>query len=156
MSWELYLRDVLGVREVVWPQGPEAAVPGNAEGDSLDLDPASMKILFLIEPGASPLSEFDLFLKMRAAMKLLPSESRIWEIDAVDLAVRENEISNDWVVVAFSKRLADYLRTQRPRLSMIETVSPFQVEKEPKFKRQVWDDLKQALEKAGLTSRLQS
>lgn len=152
MSWDLYLTEVLGVRQAVWPI---SAAADDAPTDRA-ADPASTRILFLAEPLEVPLAEREIFQKMLTAMRLQPAEYQVWETSAVDLATREKEIGADWILVCFSKKLADWLALQRPRLSQVTTPHPADCERDPRLKRRVWDDLKRTLEKAGLSARLQS
>ena len=119
-------------------------------------DPLQVAILFISEPQDPPLLENEMFLRQLGAMRLADTERQVWELAAVDLAVREKDISDDWVVVSFSEKLAEWLSLQRPRLNLIKTYSPAECAQRPALKRQVWDDLKRAMEKAGLSSRLQS
>ena len=147
MAWERYLKEVLGVSQVVWPV--EAPVLRESP-------PADVKILFLAEPASPSLLEMEIFQKMLIAMKLEPTDFFVWEIATIDLAVKEKEIGPDTVVVSFSKKISEFLSQQRSKLEQITTPHPSEVEKNPKLKRQVWEDLKTALEKSGLSTRLQS
>lgn len=158
MSWDRYLSEVLGVRQVVWPastfQSEASVTRENLETETHSLE--QVKLLFLAEPMDTPLLEREIFQRMLTAMRIETNEYLVWEVSPVDLTTLEKEISNDWIVVSFSKKLADWLSMQRPRLSQVTTPHPAECEREPHLKRQVWDDLKRALEKAGLSARLQS
>jgi len=150
MSWSEYLNKTLGIRHLILPAQPI----GGAE--VLAGDFALIRILFLAEPRTPALGELEIFQKMLAAMKLEVSEFQIWEITGVDLAVREKEISSEWVVVCFSPKLSRWLCAQRRELTLITTPHPLECLQEPGLKRQVWVDLQEALEKSGLGPRLRS
>ena len=158
MAWEKYLKDVLGVSEVVWPEQPAPieARPYSSEAALAKGRLQSVKILFLAEPGVPSLGELEIFQRMLSAMKLDPDEYYVWEVSTLDLATQEKEIADHTVIVSFSKKISEFLAHQRSRLEQITTFHPLEVEKNPKLKRQVWEDLKSAMEKSGLSARLQS
>jgi hypothetical protein len=148
MAWDRYLSEVLGLRQLV--------LPADFFEDSASPDLSAVRILFLAEPQETPLSQREIFQKMVAAMKVKRDEIQVWEISAVDLATREKDISPDWIVVSFSRKLSDWLAAQRPRLILLTTYHPQACESDPSLKRPVWETLKTALEKSGLSTRLQS
>lgn len=157
-----YLQDVLGVRNIRGAISSPAA-------QRLDLEEAkelseNCLILFLSEPrqaksgldSGSGLSilELPVFEKMRQAMKLADFESKVMELSPAELALYERQIPECLVVVSFSEKHSHYLKLQRPDLVVINTVHPMSFEGLPQLKKQAWEDLRLAMEKAGILGRL--
>lgn len=147
MGWDLYLKEVLGVSEIVMPV---REVFAQAASHELHHE----RILFLAEPEDQKILELEIFQKMLMAMKLEFGEFAVWELPVVELSTEEKNIPNELTVVSFSDQISEFLQQQRPKLNLITTHHPLECIKNPQLKKPVWDALKRALSEAGLSDRL--
>lgn len=161
----IYLQDVLGIRAIRRQLcTPESWRLGLENSKELSVN---CLILFLSEPppprrvnsssGSDLLLsilDIPVFEKMRQAMRLVDSESKVIELSPAELALYEKQIPECMVVVSFSDKHSHYLKLQRPDLVVINTVHPMSFSDSPQLKKQAWEDLRLAMDKAGILERL--
>ena len=137
-----YLEQVLGLKTIVWPQMEPVPEPiAEAEPDP------SVWVLFIAEKKWSA-KAFELFQKMRDAMKL--SEDQVKILFANQSSLPELQISalSAQRVVCFSKRLNEQISSD-PAFKFV-TFDPEELLSQPQLKKATWEDLKVVMKSLGL------
>jgi hypothetical protein len=136
-----YLENVLGLKNPIWPQRPQEAVPQAQQ------QPARSQILFIDEtPWSNAATE--LFQKMREAMKLSSDQISICFASQVSTSQLQVSALAADRVVCFSKKIFESLSIEAN--NKFSTFSPEELLKQPTLKRQTWNDLQQVMKSLGL------
>lgn len=153
-----YFTNVLGIREVMLPPAAVAAVTDESvvvQAVGTQATPVApkgpyAKLIVLDEPGAQPLANNQMFLKMMDAIGLSPSDLRVLEYRPDELAgMGLSDDERALPVLSFSSALTQALSENPPSL-LQTTFGPRDLAKNEQLKRQTWTDLQSFTKKIGL------
>lgn len=144
MSYLNYLSEVLGVHQILRPEGlagAEASASAQLAGDQF-----AHRLWVFDRPGKSSLTESALFKKMMEALKLDLSEIRVFEFEVGELNTLEDDLVFSAPVLSFSTEATQWLQARPvPPAVLISTFGPRDLEPNPQLKRQAWNDLQKLI-----------
>ena len=137
-----YLENVLGLRNLVWPEAEAAPIEEIPEDTS-----ERIHVLFVAEKPFSPKAQ-ELFEKMREAMKIPNEQYKVVfanEVSAAELQVSALAAEH---VVCFSKTVFDQIPDDHPAKFL--THSPEILLTKAALKKEAWEDLKKVMKSLGV------
>lgn len=143
-SYIQYLEQVLGLKQVIWPEAP-----AELEQQVVEVPPAraAVQVLFVADKPWS-LKAQDLFSKMREAMKIPESEVKV--LFAAETSLPDLQISalSAERVVCFSPSLFQQISVDSQVKFL--THNPEELLTKPQLKKETWEDLKKVMKSLGL------
>lgn len=134
-SYLHYLEQVLGLKSLIWP---EAKAPEPTSATTTE----SCLVLFVVPSELQPRSQ-ELFDKMREAMKLPATQTRLVVADQMSLKDLQLLGLTARHVVCFSKDL--FAQFQAEEMAKSLTHHPDELLKRPELKKETWEDLKKVI-----------
>ena len=132
---KLYFKEVLGIDRILMPLQLN-------EHRALDI-----RLIFLSEMGTMNNESNDLLEKMILATKISRSCVQVLELSYQDIAQEIERLEAANVVIAFSSAMADFLKTNFPRVYCLHCPSPNEMLADPSLKKSAWTILQQAMMK---------
>lgn len=136
-----YLENVLGLRQVVWPETSVEIQEDPPENT------ARVHVLFVADQPFSPRAK-ELFEKMRDAMKIPNQQCKLLFVSHASSAELQVSAFAAEHVVCFSK--ATFEQIPADHAARFVTYSPEVLLSRPELKKEAWEDLKKVMKSLGV------